>query len=135
MKNIVKQNPFFKNPVRPTCIDLILTNSSRNFHDTCTMETGLLDFHKLIVTVVTLYFTIQKPNTQTFRNYKRFQKDLFRSEFDYELSKFDKCNLKLEHFWPLLCETIFSVVSFRNIVMRMRVILFIIFGIISYWLQ
>ena len=45
LKNIVKQNTCFKNPDRPTCIYLILTNTSRKFQDTCTVETRLSDFH------------------------------------------------------------------------------------------
>ena len=32
--------------------------------------------------VVKLYFPKQKPNIQTFQDYKRFQKNLFRSELD-----------------------------------------------------
>ena len=90
LKNIVKRKTYFKSPDRPSCIDLILTNSSRSFQDTCTVETGLSDFHKLVVTVLRLYFPKQKPNIQTFRDYKRFQNDLFRSELDYELSKLNK---------------------------------------------
>ena len=31
-------------------------------------------------------FLLKKPNIQTFRDYKRFQDDLFKSELDYELS-------------------------------------------------
>ena len=59
-ENIVKQKTCFKNPDRPTCIDLILTNFSRSFQDTCTVETGPSDFHKLVVTVLKLYFLKQK---------------------------------------------------------------------------
>ena len=98
LKNIVKQKTCFKNPDRPICIDLILINSSRSFQDTCTVETGLLYFHKFVVTVLKLNFPIQKPKIQTFRDYKRFQNDLFRPELDYELSKLDVCNLEFEHF-------------------------------------
>ena len=78
--------------------------SSRSFQDTCTIKTGLSDFHKLVVTVLKLYFPKQKPNIQTFRDYKRFQNDLFRSELDYELSKLDVCNLELEHFLNIFIE-------------------------------
>ena len=46
---------------RPSCIDLILTSSPRSFRDTCTVETGLSDFHKLVVTVLKLYFPQKKP--------------------------------------------------------------------------
>ena len=104
MKNIVKQNTCFKNPDRPSCINLILTNCSTSFQDTCTVETGPSDFHKLVVTVLKLYFPKQKPNIQAFRDYKRFQIDLFRSELDYELSKLNVCNLELEHFLNIFIE-------------------------------
>ena len=104
LKNIVKQKTCFKNPDTPSCIDLILTNSSRSLQDTCTVETGLSDFHKLVVTVLKLYFPKQKPNIQTFRDYKRFQNDLFRSELDYKLSKLDVCNLDLDHFLNIFIE-------------------------------
>ena len=87
LKHIVKQKTCFKNPDRPSCIDLILTNSSRSFQETCNVETGLLDFHKLVVTVLKLYFP------------KRFQNDLFKSELDYELSK-----LEFEHFLNIFIE-------------------------------
>ena len=106
MKNIVKQKTCFKNPDRPTCIDLILTKSSRSFQDTCTVETGLSDFHKLVVTVLELYFPKQKPYIQTFRDYKRFQNDLLRSEFDYKLSKCDMCKLEFENLLNIFIEAL-----------------------------
>ena len=106
LKNIVKQKTCFKNPDRPTCIDLFLTNSSRTFQEKCTVETGLSDFHKSAVTVLKLYFPKQKPNIQTFPNYERFQNGLFRSELDYELSKLDVCNLEFEHFFNIFNEVL-----------------------------
>ena len=42
----------YKNSDKPTCIDLILRNSPGSFQNSCVTETGLLDFHKMIVTVV-----------------------------------------------------------------------------------
>ena len=35
-----------------SCIDLLLTNSAKSFESTCTIETGLSDFNKLVVTVL-----------------------------------------------------------------------------------
>ena len=106
MKNIVKQKTCFKNPDRPSCIDLILTNSSKSFQDIFTVETGLSAFHKLVATVLNLYFLKQEHNIQTFRDYKRSQNDLFRSELDYELSKLDVCNLEFEHFSNIFIEVL-----------------------------
>ena len=82
------------------------TNSCRSFQDNCNVETGLSDFHKLVVTVLKLDFPKQKPNIQTFRDYERFQNDLFRSELDYKLSKLDVCNLEFEHFLNIFIETL-----------------------------
>ena len=58
---------------RPTCMNLILTNSSRSFQDTCTVETKLSDFHKLVATILKLYFPRQKPDIQRgFGDFKRW---------------------------------------------------------------
>ena len=51
-KNIMKNKICFKNPDRPTCIDLFLTNSPHSFQNTMTISTGLSDFHKMIITVL-----------------------------------------------------------------------------------
>ena len=45
LKSLVKQKTCFKNPDKPSCIDLILTNSPRSFQDSSVFETGLSDFH------------------------------------------------------------------------------------------
>ena len=52
LKNLVKSPTCFKSKINPTCIDLILTNKTNNFKHTCTIETGLSDFHLLTVTVL-----------------------------------------------------------------------------------
>ena len=44
-------NACFKNPNNPY-IDLFLTNSIRSFQETQVFETGLSDFHKLVVTLL-----------------------------------------------------------------------------------
>ena len=77
-----------KKPDRVTSINLILSISSRSIQDTCTVEKGLSDFHKLIFIVLELYLLKRKPNIQTFRDYTKFQNDLFRSELDYLKKKF-----------------------------------------------
>ena len=100
------KTPVFKSPDRLTGIHLILTNSYRSFQDTCTIETGLSDFQKFVVTVLKLYFPKQKLNTQTFQDSKRFQNDSFRSELDYELSKLDAYNLEFENFSSIFIEVL-----------------------------
>ena len=47
LQNLVKDPTCYKNPSKPTCIDLILTNFPKSFQQTQTIKTGLSDFHKL----------------------------------------------------------------------------------------
>ena len=50
MKNLVKEPTCYKAET-PRCIDLILTNRNQSMQHTTAIETGLSDFHKMIVTV------------------------------------------------------------------------------------
>ena len=50
LTNLIKQSTCYKNADNPTCIDLILTNVPSTFQSTCVTETGLLDFHLMILT-------------------------------------------------------------------------------------
>ena len=56
LKNLIKVPACFKNPERPTRIDFMLTRSYRSFQNSCAIETGLSDFHKMIVTILKTYF-------------------------------------------------------------------------------
>jgi len=51
LKNLMKEPTCFKSE-NPRCIDLILTNRYRSFQNTTTVETGLSDFHKMVLTVL-----------------------------------------------------------------------------------
>ena len=61
-KALNKEPTFFENYISPSCIDLYLTNCPKSFESTLTIETGLLDFHKLIATV--LKFKLEKVYPQ-----------------------------------------------------------------------
>ena len=50
----------------------MLTSSYRSFQNSCAIETGLSDFHKMIVTVMKAYFQKQKSKVITYRDYKNF---------------------------------------------------------------
>ena len=98
LKNLVKQNTCFKNPDKPTCIDLILTNCPRSFQNTDTFETGLSDFHKLTFTVLKQHFPKQKPRVVIHRQYKNFRNDYFRIELENALLKYDINNIDYDNF-------------------------------------
>ena len=46
LTSLMKQPTCLKNPEKPSCIDLILTNKPKSFQSTCVIETGLSDFYK-----------------------------------------------------------------------------------------
>ena len=52
LTSMINKPTCYKNPDRPFCIDLILTNCPRSFQNSCVIETGLSDFHKKVVTVM-----------------------------------------------------------------------------------
>ena len=51
----------YKNPDRPSCIDLILTNCLRSFQNSCVIETGLSDVHNMVVTVMETTYRKHEP--------------------------------------------------------------------------
>ena len=52
LKNLIREPTCYKNPSKPACIDLILTNVLRCFQRTCVLETGLSDFHLMTLIVM-----------------------------------------------------------------------------------
>ena len=52
LNSLNKDPNCYKNIDKPSCIDILLTNSAKSIESTCTIETGLSDFHKLVVTVL-----------------------------------------------------------------------------------
>ena len=51
----------YKNPDRFSCIDLILTNYPLSFQNSCVIETGLSDFHKMVRTVMKTTYRKLEP--------------------------------------------------------------------------
>ena len=98
LKSLNKEPNCFKNPNNPSCIDLFLTNRSRYFQNTSTIETGISDFHKLAVTVLKMFYKKQNPKIILYRNYKTFNEELFSIELDKELAKIDLNNAELAEF-------------------------------------
>ena len=87
LKNLVKQPTCYKSVDNPSCIDLFLTNTSPSFQHTATVETGLSDFHKMVVTVMKTTFPKAQPKIVYYRDYKNFDLPKFRAELRDELKK------------------------------------------------
>ena len=89
LQNLVKDPTCYKNPSKPTCIDLILTNFPKSFQHTQTIETGLSDFQELTLTVLKIHSPRLKTNIANYRDYKGFVNDYFRSELLQEINSSD----------------------------------------------
>ena len=84
--NIVKDKTYFKNPINPTCIDLIITNRPKSFQKSEVIETGLSDFHKMSLTVMKVFYKKQKPKIIQYRKYKSFSNEAFVLELESALA-------------------------------------------------
>ena len=97
----IKEPTCYKNPDNPSCTDLILTNKRFSFQNSCVADTGLSDFHRMILTVTKMTFQKLKPGVINYRDYKHFNNESFRdnllSETYLELdnNSFDEfCNMR-----------------------------------------
>ena len=98
LKNLVMHPTCYKNPANPSCIDLILTNRQKQFHNTTVVETGLSDFHKMTVTILKTYFKKAPSKVVSYRDYKNFSQLYFRRELHQCLMKYDMYELSNDDF-------------------------------------
>ena len=85
--NMVKENTCFKSKDNPSCIDLLITNSSKSFQKTTTVSTGLSDFHKMSVTVMKTTFEKQKPKIVVYRDFSKYARESCFLELKNDLTK------------------------------------------------
>ena len=109
-ENIVKEPACFRSLSNPSCIDLVITNSSSNLQNTKAISTGLLDFHKMVASVLKYTFHRSAPKELVYRDYKNFDRVVFERELE------DKLNQQIneyKHFEQIILETL-------NIYARMK---------------
>ena len=93
LENLVKKPTCFKNPAKPTCIDLIITNKHGMFQNAKPYETGLSDFHKLVVSIMKLSYKKSPPRMIKYRDYKNFSNGHFKNSLNENLAN----NTKLDY--------------------------------------
>ena len=98
LTSMINKPTCFKNPEKPSCIDLILTNCPRSFQNSCVIETGLSDFHKLVVTVMKTTYKKSQPKIITYRDYKYFNNDGFREALLQIKSNGNNCDENFRNF-------------------------------------
>ena len=97
LTSMINKPTCFKN-LEKLCIDLILTNCPRSFQNSCVIETGLSDFHKLVVTVVKTTYKKSQPKIITYRDYKYFNNDGFREALLQIESNGNNCDENFRNF-------------------------------------
>ena len=87
LSNLVKDKTCFtKN--HSSSIDVMLTNKPRCFQNTTVVETGLSDFHGLVLTLMKTHIPRLKPKVIKYRSYKKFEPEKFlRDVKDTDLKK------------------------------------------------
>ena len=78
LTSMINKPTCYKNPGKPTCIDLILTSCSGYFQNSCVIETGLPDFYKMIVTVMKTSYQKIEPRVINYQDCKSFSNEGFR---------------------------------------------------------
>ena len=85
LENVVKVPTCFKSD-SPTCIDLILTSDKKKLANIKAVETGLSDFHAMVVTTLKGSFHKRGPRIITYRDYSKFDDHSFREKVGEELN-------------------------------------------------
>ena len=82
-------------PIKPSCIDLCLTNAPKKFQSSCVVETGLSDFHKMTVVINKSTFEKIAHKVVHYRDYRNYSKLNFTSDLidKLEQEKFGDENL------------------------------------------
>ena len=106
LHSLCHKSACYKNPEKPSCIDLFLTNSFRSFQNTQTIQTGLSDFHKLVVTILKMCLPNNQPKVITYRDYKNFDNGRFSEELLSGIKKLGPLNKNISIFHNVCIEVL-----------------------------
>ena len=98
LDNLIKVPTCFKNPEKPSSIDVILTNTKSLFQNSIALETGISDHHKLVITIMKVYSEKQKSQEIKYRSYKNFNLHGFNDDLKASLEQYDKPNMTYDDF-------------------------------------
>ena len=116
LENMVKKPTCFKNPAKPTCIDLIITNKPGMFQNAKTYETGLSDFHKLVVSTMKLSYKKRPPHMIKYRDYKNFSNEHFKNSLYEKLT--NNTELDYNGFEEIVLNLLSSQAPFKKRMVR-----------------
>ena len=104
--NLIKDPTCFKSTSNPSSIDVMLTNRQNAFKNSMTIETGLSDHHKLIISVLTTYFKKKGPIKINYRSYKNFDETAFRNDLLHNLQNCDREDMLYDEFKDIFMQVL-----------------------------
>ena len=110
-KSLISKSTCYKNPDNSSCIDLILTNCPNYFQNSSTFETGLSDFHKLILTLFKSEIPQQRPNIISYR--KRFDSQIFQSLISKKME--ENTSMDFEAFKRTIVNTLDKYIPLKKV--------------------
>ena len=85
-----------------------ITNTPNSFRNSSAVETGLSDFHRMIITVLKTSFQRLPPKIRHCRDYSNYYNDIFRVSLFNELSKFSIEAIDFNKFDTVCMDTLNS---------------------------
>ena len=102
LKCLINSPTCYKNNTNPSCIDLLLTNRPRCFQNSCTLETGLSDFHLMTLSVLKNKFKKAPPKIIRYRDFKNYDSFSFQNNVLTLFSSVNICDISFEEYNALL---------------------------------
>ena len=118
LKALNEKPTSFKNFNNPSCIDLFLTNSSKSFEKFLTLESGMSDFHRLIITILKVKPGKVPPRIINYRDYKNFESEALSSKLQVSLKNFDMNNSSFIEFKTIFMEHLNKVAPLKTYYLR-----------------
>ena len=80
LTNLITEPTCFKSPTNPSCVDHIWVSHKSRYVSSRTFETGLSDFHKLVLTSLKASVPKHSPRVMMYRNFKKLNEHAFRAD-------------------------------------------------------
>lgn len=86
LRNLIKDKTcYFKG--HESSLDIILTNKPRCFLNSCALELGVSDCHKMVTTSLRSHVSRMKPKTVIYRSLKKFDETVFSKDLKSSLDR------------------------------------------------
>ena len=107
LHNLVKSPTCFKYPKKILSVmDLILTNYLKLFMSTQTVATGLPGLYELTLSGSNMHYEKASPKIVTYRGYKNFSNESFRSDVINEIGRYRRFLAVLNKYVPIKKDTL-----------------------------